>query len=93
LGIARAFLKGAPILLLDEPTSALDLETEAEIMATLKQLMSRQTTVIVTHRLNTIHHVDTIYVLANGRIREQGTGPELLARGGLYAQMWQAGNG
>ncbi len=92
LGIARAFLKGAPILLLDEPTSALDLQTEAEIMGTLKNLMARQTTVIVTHRLNTIHHVDTIYVLANGQIVEKGTGPELLANGGLYAQLWKAGN-
>jgi ATP-binding cassette, subfamily B, bacterial len=93
LGIARAFLKQAPLLLLDEPTSALDLETEAEIMGTLKTLMDRQTTVIVTHRLHTIHHVDQIYLLAEGRLAESGTGPDLLAHGGHYAKLWQAGNG
>lgn len=93
IGIARAFLKGAPILLLDEPTSALDLETEAEIMETLKKLMRRQTTLIVTHRLSTIHHVDKIFVLDQGRIIESGTGPELLAHGGTYARLWNAGQG
>lgn len=90
IGIARAFLKRAPILLLDEPTSALDLETEAEIMDTLKNLMRRQTTLIVTHRLSTIHHVDKIFVLDQGRIIESGTGTELLAHGGTYARLWNA---
>lgn len=92
LGMARAFLKGAPILLLDEPTSALDLETEAEIMETLHHLMKRQTTVIVTHRLSTIHQVDWIYVLAEGQVKEQGRGPDLLEQDGLYARLWNAGN-
>jgi ATP-binding cassette subfamily B protein/subfamily B ATP-binding cassette protein MsbA len=90
IGIARAFLKAAPVLLLDEPTSALDLQTEAEIMETIKALMRRQTTLIVTHRLATIHHVDRIYVLEQGRVAESGTGPELLERGGLYARLWKA---
>jgi ABC-type multidrug transport system fused ATPase/permease subunit len=93
IGIARAFLKQAPLLLLDEPTSALDLETEAEIMETLRTLIRRQTTLIVTHRLSTIHHLDCIYVLEQGRLAEQGKGPELAARGGVYARLWAAGNG
>ncbi len=90
IGLARAFLKNAPILLLDEPTSALDLETESEIMGTLQALMSRFTTLIVTHRLSTIHHVDCIYVLENGQVVESGTGPELLERRGVYARLWHA---
>jgi ABC-type multidrug transport system fused ATPase/permease subunit len=90
IGLARAFLKNAPILLLDEPTSALDLETEAEIMGTLHSLMQKFTTLIVTHRLATIHHVDCIHVLEHGRVVESGTGPELLARGGAYARLWNA---
>jgi ATP-binding cassette subfamily B protein/subfamily B ATP-binding cassette protein MsbA len=90
IGLARAFLKNAPILLLDEPTSALDLETEAEIMGTLHSLMQKYTTLIVTHRLATIHHADCIHVLENGRVVESGTGPELLARGGAYARLWNA---
>ncbi len=90
IGLARAFLKDAPILLLDEPTSALDLTTEAEIMGTLDALMRRYTTLIVTHRLSTIHHVDRIYVLDQGRVIESGTGKELLAQGGAYAKLWNS---
>ncbi|HEX8898777.1 MAG TPA: ABC transporter ATP-binding protein, partial [Chthoniobacterales bacterium] len=82
IGIARAFLKDAPILLLDEPTSALDPTTEAAIMETIKELMRGRTTLIVTHRLATIHNVDQIVVLEHGRIVEQGRGAELLAKGG-----------
>jgi ATP-binding cassette subfamily B protein/subfamily B ATP-binding cassette protein MsbA len=92
IGIARAFLKDAPILLLDEPTSALDPTTEAAIMDTIKELMRGRTTLIVTHRLATIHRVDRIVVLERGRVIEQGTGAELLSRGGAYATLYAAGN-
>ncbi len=92
IGMARAFLKNAPILLLDEPTSALDPTTEAAIMETIKELMQGRTTLLVTHRLATIHGVHTIVVLEQGRVVEQGTGPELLARRGVYAKLYAAGN-
>ncbi len=92
IGIARAFLKNAPILLLDEPTSALDPTTEAAIMETIKDLMHGRTTLIVTHRLATIHGVDRIVVLENGRIVEQGSGADLLTKRGVYATLYAAGN-
>jgi ATP-binding cassette, subfamily B, bacterial len=91
IGIARAFLKNAPILLLDEPTSALDPTTESAIMDTVKELMHGRTTIIITHRIATIHGVDQILVLENGRVVEQGRGPELVARGGVYAKLYASG--
>jgi ATP-binding cassette subfamily B protein/subfamily B ATP-binding cassette protein MsbA len=91
IGIARAFLKNAPILLLDEPTSALDPSTESAIMETIKELMRGRTTLIATHRLGTIHNLDQIIVLEHGRIVEQGRGPELVARGGIYAKLYGSG--
>ena len=91
IGIARAFLKNAPILLLDEPTSALDPTTESAIMETIKELMRGRTTMIVTHRIATIHNVDQIVVLDQGQIVEQGRGPELVARGGIYATLHKSG--
>jgi ATP-binding cassette, subfamily B, bacterial len=92
IGIARVFLKNAPVLLLDEPTSALDSATESAIMETIKELMRGRTTLIVTHRLATIHNVDQIVVLEHGRVVEQGRGPELVARGGIYAKLYKSGN-
>ncbi|HVD94793.1 MAG TPA: ABC transporter ATP-binding protein [Candidatus Limnocylindria bacterium] len=92
IGIARAFLKNAPILLLDEPTSALDPSTESAIMETIKELMRGRTTLIATHRLATIHNLDQIIVLQNGNIVEQGRGAELVARGGVYAKLYSSGN-
>ncbi len=91
IGIARAFLKNAPILLLDEPTSALDPTTESAIMDTIKELMRGRTTLIVTHRLATIHNVDRIVVLERGCVVEQGRGPDLIARGGVYAKLYASG--
>jgi ATP-binding cassette subfamily B protein/subfamily B ATP-binding cassette protein MsbA len=90
LGIARAFLKNAPILLLDEPTSALDPSTEKAIMETIAELMRGRTTLIITHRLSTVHHLGRIVLLEHGRIAEQGTGPELLSRAGSYARLYHA---
>ena len=91
IGIARAFLKNAPILLLDEPTSALDPTTESAIMETIKELMRGRTTLIATHRLATIHNLDQIIVLEHGRIVEQGPGPDLVARSGIYAKLYASG--
>lgn len=91
IGIARAFLKNAPILLLDEPTSALDPTTESAIMDTIKELMRGRTTIIITHRIATIHGVDQILVLEDGRVVEEGRGPELVARGGVYAKLYASG--
>ncbi len=91
IGIARAFLKNAPILLLDEPTSALDPATEAAIMETIKELMRGRTTLIATHRLAMIHNCDQIVVLERGFVVEQGRGPELVARGRVYANLYTSG--
>ena len=70
LSIARALLKNAPVLILDEPTSALDAETEAALLATLRQLSAGRTTLIIAHRLSTVRHADQIVVLNEGRIVE-----------------------
>ena len=92
IGIARAFLKDAPILLLDEPTSALDPTTEHAIMATIADLMRGRTTLIITHRLTTVHGLGRIIVLKNGCLVEDGTGPELLALNGVYAALYRDTN-
>jgi len=92
IGIARAFLKNAPILLLDEPTSALDPTTESAIMETIKELMKGRTTLIITHRIATVHDMGKIVVLRHGKVVEVGAGPELVARGGAYAELYHSAN-
>jgi subfamily B ATP-binding cassette protein MsbA len=87
IAIARALLKDAPILILDEATSALDTEAERHIQAALAQLVRNRTTLIIAHRLSTVEQADRIIVLDAGAIAESGTHVQLLAHGGLYAQL------
>jgi ABC-type transport system involved in Fe-S cluster assembly fused permease/ATPase subunit len=88
VAIARTILKGPPILILDEATSALDSHTEKEIQDALDEVSRNRTTLVIAHRLSTIVGADRILVLDRGRLVEQGTHAELLARGGLYASLW-----
>jgi subfamily B ATP-binding cassette protein MsbA len=89
LAIARAIYKDAPILILDEATSALDTESERQVQAALEKLMEGRTTVVIAHRLSTIENADRIVVMASGAIAEQGGHQELLAKGGIYARLYQ----
>lgn len=85
--IARAILRDAPILILDEPTAALDAATEARVLAGLERLMEGRTTFVIAHRLSTIRKADTVLVLADGRIVEQGSFAALIAQDGLFADL------
>ena len=88
VAIARTILKAPPILILDEATSALDSHTEKEIQDALDQVARNRTTLVIAHRLSTIVGADNILVLDAGRLVEQGTHGQLLAKGGLYASLW-----
>jgi ATP-binding cassette subfamily B protein len=89
VAIARTLLKNPPVLILDEATSALDSRTEASIQTTLDAISRRRTTIVIAHRLSTVVHADEIVVLEAGRVAERGTHAALLARDGLYAEMWR----
>jgi len=87
LAIARALLKDAPILLLDEATSALDAQSERAVQHALERLMQGRTTLVIAHRLATVLKADRIVVMDRGRVVDQGTHAELIARGGLYSEL------
>ena len=89
VAIARAILKNPPILILDEATSALDSGTERDIQESLHRLSANRTVVTIAHRLSTIVEADEILVMQDGHVVERGPHPALLAKGGLYAEMWQ----
>ena len=93
IAIARAILKDAPILVLDEATSALDSEVEAAIQDSLDIIMDGKTVIAIAHRLSTLAAMDRIVVLDGGRIVEQGTHDDLLAKAGLYARYWNRQSG
>jgi len=90
IAIARALLKDPLVLVMDEPTSALDSESEAAVQQALDRLAAGRTTLVIAHRLSTVRNADSIAVMQDGKIVEQGTHEELLKRGGEYAAMVKA---
>jgi subfamily B ATP-binding cassette protein MsbA len=89
IGIARAIIRNAPILILDEPTAALDTESEKLVMEALQRLMKGRTVLTIAHRLSTIRDAHKILVLKDGVVAEEGTHDELVARNGIYAELYR----
>ncbi len=89
VAIARALLRDTPILLLDEATSALDAASEALVQEALDRLSRGRTTLVIAHRLSTVRNADSIVVMEAGRVVDDGTHDELIARGGLYAELYE----
>jgi ABC-type multidrug transport system fused ATPase/permease subunit len=89
IGIARAIIRNNPILILDEPTAALDTESESMVVKALERLMKGRTVITIAHRLSTIHNSDSIIVLKEGVVAEQGTHDELIKLGGAYAELYR----
>jgi subfamily B ATP-binding cassette protein MsbA len=87
--IARAIIRNAPILVMDEPSSGLDAESEELVFDALSKLMADRTSIVIAHRLATVSRADVIFVIDGGRVAEQGTHQELLARGGLYSRLYE----
>ena len=88
IALARAYMRDAQVLVLDEPTAALDARAEYEVFRRFSQLVAGRMAVIISHRFSTVRMADRIIVLQNGRVFEEGTHDELVARGGLYAELF-----
>ena len=93
LAIARAVLRGAPILVFDEATSSLDSESEGVIQDALDTVMAGRTAIVIAHRLSTVRSMDRLVVLSDGAVVEDGTHDTLLAAGGAYAALWRKQSG
>jgi subfamily B ATP-binding cassette protein MsbA len=89
IAIARAIVRNAPILILDEPTTGLDAVSEQAVIDALDHLMKGRTSVVIAHHLGTIRHADVIFVVKDSELVEQGTHDGLLAKGGLYAELYR----
>lgn len=90
ISIARAILKDAPIVILDEPTSALDTQSEVAVQKALDELIVNKTVIVIAHRLSTISHANTILVMEDGKVKEQGSHKELVGKKGKYCSMFEA---